>query len=72
MANIARIVNGKIVYLDESALPIQPNEMAARASREDQRVRYRREMLQPNQVDYYKAYPEQAMNLSDGLRRQLS
>jgi len=70
--NIARIVNGRIVYIDEHAPTLHPNETAARASREDQRVRYRAEMLQPNQVDYYKVYPEQAQNLSPELRRMLS
>ena len=69
---IARIINGKIVYLDEHAPVLTPNETAARENREQQRNKYRGEMLQPNQVDYYKQYPEQAKNLSPELRRLLS
>lgn len=70
--SIARIINGKIVYLDESAPVIQPNDTAARASREDQKVRYRAELLQPNEADYYKVYKDQGKNLSPELRRRFS
>lgn len=73
MANrIARIINGQIVYLDEHAPVIQPNDTAARASREDQKVRYRKELLQKNEAAYYRAYPDQAENLSPELRRRFS
>ncbi|CAB4132531.1 hypothetical protein UFOVP253_31 [uncultured Caudovirales phage] len=73
MANsIARIINGQIVYLDDHAPIIKPNDTAARASREDQRVRYRKELLQKNEADYYRAYPEQGKNLSPELRRRFS
>lgn len=72
MANrIAAIRNGKIVYDDTSIFPI-PTETAARESRTDQRNRYRAETLQPNQVDYYRVYPEQAKDLNPELRRLLS
>lgn len=70
--SIARIINGQIVYLDESAPVLQPNETEARASREDQKVRYRADLLQKNQVDFYKVHPEQAKDLSPELRRLLS
>lgn len=72
MAKIARISNGKIIYTDESAPVIAPNETAARERREAMKTKHRAELLQPNQVDYYKQYPEQAKNLSDDVRRLLS
>lgn len=68
---IARIINGRIVY-GEHAEVSKPNETAARESREDQKVRYRADILQKNQVDYYKAYPEQTQDLNPELRRLLS
>lgn len=67
----AVIRNGKIVY-DTDAEVIKPSETAARESRAAQKAKYRGEMLQKNQVDYYKRYPEQAKNLSPELRRLLS
>lgn len=67
----AIIKNGRIYYDTDSEI-IKPNEMAARASREDQRVRFRKDILQKNQVDYWKANPEQAKELNPELRRLLS
>lgn len=72
MNKIAVIRNGKIVYLDEHAAVMRPSETAARESREDNRMRHRKDILQPNQVDFYKAYPEKAKDFSPELRRQLS
>lgn len=72
MARIARIINGRIVELDESAPVMRPNETVARESREDQRVRYRAETLQKSDPDYWKVYKDQAENLSPELRRLLS
>jgi hypothetical protein len=72
MNKIARIINGKIVYTDSHAPVALPNETAARERRQNMRVNHRAELLQPNQVDYYKVYPEQAKNLSDETRRLLS
>jgi hypothetical protein len=72
MSKIARIVNGKIVYSDEHAPVVSPNETEARARREGMKTKHRKELLQKNQTDYYKAYPEQAENLSDDVRRLLS
>lgn len=72
MGKITRIINGKLVDIDEHAAIVQPNLTEARASREDQKVRYRKDLLQKNQVDYYKAYPDQAKELSPELRRLLS
>lgn len=71
MNKIARIVNGKIVY-GEHAEVVKPNETEARARRQNMKVNYRKELLQKNQVDFYKAYPEQAKNLNDEARRLLS
>lgn len=68
---IAKISNGKIIY-GETADRLMPNEMAARERRQRMKTDNRKEMLQRNQVDYYKAYPEQAKNLSDDTRRLLS
>lgn len=68
---IARIIGGRIVYGDHADIS-KPTETAARASREDQKVRFRKDILQKNQVDYYKAYPEQAKDLNPELRRLLS
>lgn len=72
MANnkVARIHNGKIV--SDSAEVIKPTETAARSRREADRNNHRAEILQPNQVDFYKVNPEKAENLSPELRRLLS
>lgn len=70
-SNKAIIRNGQIIYGDDAELK-KPNETEARASRQSQKVKYRGEMLQRNQVDYYKMYPEQAKNLGDETRRLLS
>jgi len=67
----AIIRNGKIIYDVEADSP-QPNETLARANREDMKVKYRKDLLQKTQVDYYRAYPEQAKNLNDETRRLLS
>lgn len=72
MSRITRIINGKIVEIDEHAPVVQPNATEARANRENQKVVYRKELLQKNQVDYFKAYPEKAKELSPELRRLLS
>ncbi len=70
--NIARIINGRIVYIDEHSPVVQPNITAARESRQDNFVRHRKDVLQKNQVDYWKAYPEKAKDLNPELRRLLS
>lgn len=67
----AVIRNGKIVYGTDSTV-IKPTETAARASREDQRVRFRKDILQRNETAFFKAYPEEAKKLSPELRRLLS
>jgi len=69
----AVIRNGKIIYGDDiNAELVKPNETAARYRRETMKNNNRKEMLQRNQTDYYRAYPEQLDNLSDDLKRQLS
>lgn len=70
--SIAIIRNGKIIYVDDSSPVIRPSETANRESRESQKTRYRKDLLQRNQVDYYKAYPEKAKDLNPELRRLLS
>lgn len=72
MSKIARIINGQIIYSDDHAPITIPTETEARSSREAQKTKYRKDLLQKNQVDFYKAYPEQAKNLSDETRRLLS
>lgn len=71
MNKIAKIINGKIVYGQHAEI-VKPNETEARARRQGMKTQYRKEMLQKNQVDYYKAYPKQAENLNPDLRRLLS
>ena len=69
----AIIKNGKIIYGDDvSAEVTKPVETAARFRRESEKVKHRAALLQRNQTDYYKAYPEQLENLSPELRRLLS
>lgn len=70
-SNKAVIRNGKIIY-DQEASIVMPNDMQARANREDMKVRFRAELLQKNQVDYYKKYPEQLKDLDDETHRLLS
>lgn len=73
MANkIARIVKGEIIYLDEHAPVVIPNETQARANREEMKTNHRKDLLQKNEMEYWKAYPEQAKELSPELRRLLS
>lgn len=72
MSKIARIINGQIVESDDHAPVQKPNDMQARANREDQKVRHRKDLLQKNQVDYWKVHPEQAKDLNPDLRRLLS
>lgn len=72
MGKIIRIINGKIVRDTDHAKVNIPSETAARQRREIMKTNNRKAMLQRTQVDYYKAYPEQAKNLSPELRRLLS
>lgn len=67
---IAVIRNGKIVYGGE-AVVAKPTETAARENRESMKTKHRKDMLQKNNLEYYRAFPKEAENLSDGLRRQL-
>jgi len=54
---IAIIRNGKIIY-DTDPTISKPNEMSARHFRESERSKYRRELTQPNDVNFAKAYPD--------------
>jgi hypothetical protein len=67
----AVIRNGKIVY-DVAPHTIKPNETAAHERREAMKLKHRKDLLQPRQTDYYRAYPEQAKDLPDETRRLLS
>ncbi len=69
--HIAVIRNGKIIYDEEATVPL-PNETEARSSRESQKTKYRADLLQKSQIDYWKVHPEQATELSPELRRLLS
>lgn len=64
----AVIRNGKIIYGEDAEAP-KPNDLQARANREDQKVRHRKDLLQPNDLQYYRAYKDQAKDLPDDLRR---
>lgn len=73
MTKKAIIRNGRIIYGDDIvSVSIKPNETAARERRAAMQAKHRKDLLQRNQVDYYKAFPEQAKNLSDETRRLLS
>jgi len=67
----AIIRGNKIIYGEDAELML-PSETAARERREKMKVNNRKALLQKNQVDFYRAYPEQLDNLSDELKRQLS
>lgn len=69
-SNKAVIRNGKIVYGVDAEIP-KPNETEAKASRTDQKVRHRANMLQKNDLNYYRYYKDQAKDLPDDLRRLL-
>lgn len=68
---IAKIVNGRIVYGEHSEV-ITPNERAAKERREGEKVKYRKELLQRNQTDFYRAYPEHMKDLPEDTQRLLS
>jgi hypothetical protein len=68
---IAVIRNGRIIYGEKAHVPL-PNETEARSSREGQKTKYRADLLQVNEVGYYKVHPDKAEGFSDELRRQLS
>lgn len=71
-SKIAIIRQGKIIYQDEHVAPIKPNDSVTRESREEGRRVHRKDILQRNDVNYFKAYPEKLKELSPELRRQLS
>lgn len=64
----AVIRSGKIFY-GEEADTVMPNEMQARANREDMKVQNRAAMLQKNDLQYYRVYKDQAKDLPDDIRR---
>lgn len=62
------IRNGKIVTGEAEI--VVPNQLSARFSRESMKRAHRKELLQPNQVDFARAYPEKAKEIynEDTLR----
>lgn len=62
------IRNGKII--DGSAVYIKPNDLSAKFEREHMKREHRRDLVQPNQVDFAKAWPDKAKELynEDTLR----
>lgn len=71
MAKIVRIHHGRIV--EGASDTILPSETSARENRQAMKTKHRKELLQKSQVDYWKAYPEQAKTeLPDETRRLLS
>lgn len=71
MGKITRIHNGKIV--EGSASVVLPSETSARENRQGMRTKHRKELLQKNQVDYWKVHPDQAeKELPPETRRLLS
>lgn len=71
MNKTAVIRNGKIIYGEEAHV-LKPNETAARERREGMKTKHRKDLLQKNQVDFYKVHPEEAKNFNDETRRLLS
>lgn len=71
MSQKAVIRNGKIVY-DSDAEVTKPNSLEGHSKREAMKMRHRKDLLQPNQVDYYKVHPEQAKDLPEETQRLLS
>ncbi len=57
MSKIAIIRGGKIIYDTEPTIT-KPNETNARFEREFERKKYRKDTIQPNSVEYAKAYPD--------------
>jgi len=70
VSKIVRIHNGKIV--DGASSVIMPSETSARENRQAMRTKHRKDLLQPNQTDYYKVHPEQAKDLPEETQRLLS
>ncbi len=66
------IIRGNKIIYNEEARIVKPNETAAREKRQAMKTKHRAELLQRNEVDYYKKYPEQAKNLNNETRRLLS
>lgn len=62
------IRNGKIV--EDKATAVIPNELSARYNREQMKREHRKDLLQPTQTDFAKAFPEKAKELynEDTLR----
>jgi len=57
MSKIAIIRGGKIIYGEEPTVT-KPNETNARHERESERKKYAKDIVQPNSVEYAKAYPD--------------
>lgn len=62
------IRNGKIV--EEEATIVHANQMSAKFDREHMKREHRKDLIQPNQVDFAKAYPDKAKEMygEDTLR----
>lgn len=62
------IRNGKII--EGEAQVAKPNDLSAKFDREHMKREYRRDLVQPNQVDFAKAWPEKAKEMynEDTLR----
>lgn len=58
----AIIKNGKIIYDEESSLQ-KSNEFSAKHNREAMKVKYRKDLVQPNEIAFGKAWPEKAKEL---------
>lgn len=65
------IRNGRIIYGESSSVYL-PSETEARSSRQEQKTKHRVDVLQKNQVDYWKVHKDQAEELNPELRRLLS
>lgn len=69
----AVIRNGKIIYGDDiEANSVKPNDQQAKANREAMKINNRKDLLQPSQTDFYKAYKNKLDDLPDEAKRLLS
>lgn len=68
----AVIRNGKIVY-DADSKVSKPNTTEAHRRREDMKINHRKDLLQPTQVDFMRAYPKEGREIhGDDAARRLS
>lgn len=68
------IHNHKLIEGCDKCIPLQQgNESIAKHNRDYQKIQYRRDLTQPNQKEYFKAFPDKAREMhGDDLARKYS